>query len=100
MSSSCLPPPPSCKPPPGRSSHTSQWINTTYSNATDFVNPAVVAGAVFNQTSPPWYPSPWGEGLGDWEAAYTRARAFVSQMTLIEKVNVTTGVGYVLTMDF
>lgn len=46
-------------------------------------------------TSPPSYPSPWGSGLGDWGAAYEKAHAFVSQLTLLEKVNLTTGVGYV-----
>ena len=44
-------------------------------------------------TSPPSYPSPWGSGAGDWAAAYQKARAFVSQLTLLEKVNLTTGVG-------
>jgi beta-glucosidase len=28
-----------------------------------------------------------------WQDAYARAREFVSQMTLLEKVNLTTGVG-------
>ncbi|EHY54565.1 hypothetical protein HRR83_004314 [Exophiala dermatitidis] len=45
-------------------------------------------------TSPPSYPSPWGSGSGDWAAAYEKARAFVSQLTLLEKVNLTTGVGW------
>ena len=44
-------------------------------------------------TSPPSYPSPWGSGAGDWASAYQKARAFVSQLTLLEKVNLTTGVG-------
>lgn len=44
-------------------------------------------------TSPPSYPSPWGAGTGDWAAAYEKAHAFVSQLTLLEKVNLTTGVG-------
>jgi hypothetical protein len=43
--------------------------------------------------SPPAYPSPWGAGTGDWGAAYAKARAFVSQLTLMEKVNLTTGTG-------
>ena len=43
--------------------------------------------------SPPKYPSPWGSGSGEWADAYTKARAIVSQMTLLEKVNLTTGVG-------
>jgi beta-glucosidase len=43
--------------------------------------------------SEPSYPSPWGSGAGDWGAAYVKARAFVTQLTLLEKVNLTTGVG-------
>ena len=45
--------------------------------------------------SPPFYPSPWmnPKAVG-WEEAYAKARDFVSQMTLLEKVNLTTGVGY------
>jgi hypothetical protein len=43
--------------------------------------------------SPPSYPSPWGSGQGDWAAAYEKARAFVSGLTLLEKVNLTTGIG-------
>lgn len=50
-------------------------------------------GPIF--TSPPSYPSPWGSGAGDWGAAYEKAHAFVSQLTLLEKVNLTTGVGSV-----
>lgn len=46
-------------------------------------------------TSPPHYPSPWGSGAGEWADAYTKARAFVKQLTLLEKVNLTTGVGCV-----
>ena len=46
------------------------------------------------ESSPPKYPSPWGEGLGDWADAYAKARDFVSQLTLTEKVNLTTGVGW------
>jgi beta-glucosidase len=36
------------------------------------------------------------DGSGDWSAAYEKAKAFVSQLTLLEKVNLTTGVGYAL----
>lgn len=32
--------------------------------------------------------------MGDWEAAYQKATAFVSQLTLTEKVNLTTGTGW------
>jgi len=65
--------------------------DTTYPNAT---SEAAIPGAQTNQTSPPRYPSPWGSGLGDWAEAYAQAKAFVSQLTLPEKVNLTTGVGW------
>ncbi|KAF2455846.1 beta-glucosidase 1 [Lineolata rhizophorae] len=51
-------------------------------------------GAEFGQTSPPFYPSPWMDGSGTWGEAYEKAQDFVSQMTLLEKVNLTTGVGW------
>ena len=31
---------------------------------------------------------------GEWEDAYTKAKDFVTQLTLLEKVNLTTGIGY------
>lgn len=44
--------------------------------------------------SPPFYPSPWMDpNAAGWEDAYVKAKAFVSQMTILEKVNLTTGVG-------
>jgi hypothetical protein len=63
---------------------------TTYPNATD---PGAIPGAQSFQTSAPFYPSPWMTGAGDWASAYEQAKAFVSQLTLLEKVNLTTGVG-------
>lgn len=44
--------------------------------------------------SPPSYPSPWMRGGLGWEEAYQKAQKFVSQLTLLEKVNLTTGVGW------
>ncbi|RDW78055.1 beta-glucosidase-3 [Coleophoma crateriformis] len=45
--------------------------------------------------SPPSYPSPWVYGgVKDWADAYQKAVDFVSQLTLLEKVNLTTGVGW------
>ena len=32
-------------------------------------------------------------GDGEWADAYKKAKEFVSQLTLLEKVNLTTGVG-------
>lgn len=48
----------------------------------------------FLETSDPFYPSPWMDPDADgWREAYVQAREFVSQLTLMEKVNLTTGVG-------
>lgn len=48
-------------------------------------------------SSDPYYPSPWMDPQANgWEDAYAKAKAFVAQLTLAEKVNLTTGVGYVL----
>lgn len=38
--------------------------------------------------------SRWVEGTGEWAQAYAKAKAFVSQLTLLEKVNLTTGTGW------
>ncbi|KAK5661728.1 hypothetical protein OQA88_9828 [Cercophora sp. LCS_1] len=40
------------------------------------------------------YPSPWGSGGDGWDEAYAKAKAFVSKLTLVEKVNITTGTGW------
>lgn len=44
--------------------------------------------------SPPWYPSPLGGTLQSWEKSYRRASTLVSEMSLAEKVNITTGTGW------
>lgn len=44
--------------------------------------------------SPPSYPSPWMRGGLGWDDAYNKAKTFVSGLTLLEKVNLTTGVGW------
>ncbi|KAL8903404.1 MAG: hypothetical protein Q9207_003950 [Kuettlingeria erythrocarpa] len=71
---------------------TAPFPNATYPNATS-PNPAAAESSE-TAFSPPYYPSPWGSGSGDWASAYERARTFVSQLTLPEKVNLTTGVGW------
>lgn len=71
--------------PPG-----TPYPGSTYADAVDSYDSA---GAKSFQTSAPFYPSPWTEGAGDWADAYTKAKAFVSKLTLTEKVNLTTGVG-------
>lgn len=41
--------------------------------------------------SAPYYPSPVGNGSGDWANAYVKARTLVSNMTDLEKNNITYG---------
>lgn len=41
--------------------------------------------------SEPVYPTPQGQGRGDWASAYSRAKALVAQMTNDEKNNITYG---------
>lgn len=43
--------------------------------------------------SPPYYPAPNGGWLSNWADAYEKAHQVVSNMTLAEKVNLTTGTG-------
>ena len=45
--------------------------------------------------SPPWYPSPKGGTTSTWSASYDKAKVMVAKMSLVEKVNITTGTGYV-----
>ncbi|KAI9672787.1 MAG: hypothetical protein M1831_000222 [Alyxoria varia] len=60
----------------------------------EFEEEYTAAGAKSDQRSPPVYPSPWMDGSGDWGDAYERAQKFVKDLTLIEKVNLTTGTGW------
>ncbi|RQM04971.1 hypothetical protein DH86_00003692 [Scytalidium sp. 3C] len=47
-----------------------------------------------NGQSPPWYPTPAGGTVMRWMNSYKKAAKMVSQMTLPEKVNITTGTGW------
>ena len=42
----------------------------------------------------PWYPAPKGGWVSSWADSYAKAQAVVSNMTLAEKVNITSGTGY------
>ncbi|KAK4991357.1 hypothetical protein LTR66_006568, partial [Elasticomyces elasticus] len=44
--------------------------------------------------SPPWYPTPRGGTLQKWSESYSKAADLVRQMTLVEKVNITTGTAW------
>ncbi|KAF2190691.1 glycoside hydrolase family 3 protein [Zopfia rhizophila CBS 207.26] len=48
--------------------------------------------------SPPWYPTPKGGTDAAWEESYKKAAELVKQMTLVEKVNITTGTGWSMQM--
>lgn len=63
---------------------------------------ALLVGSAFGQAqitsdthfygeSEPVYPSPQISGLGSWASAFSRAQAFVSQLTIEEKTNLTGG---------
>ncbi|GFN12275.1 hypothetical protein AtubIFM54640_009537 [Aspergillus tubingensis] len=41
-----------------------------------------------------WFPTPKGGALEEWAEDYRKAEALVSRMTLIEKINITTGIGW------
>ena len=51
-------------------------------------------GTQGNVQSPPWYPTPRGGTHESWTDSYSKAADMVSRMSLPEKVNVTTGVGW------
>ncbi|KAL9105027.1 MAG: hypothetical protein Q9163_000124 [Psora crenata] len=44
--------------------------------------------------SPPWYPTPRGGAAKTWQTSYEKASAMVEKMSLVEKVNITTGTGW------
>ncbi|KAF2669413.1 hypothetical protein BT63DRAFT_446947 [Microthyrium microscopicum] len=48
--------------------------------------------------SPAFYPSPKGGSAREWADSYAKAAKMVRQMTLPEKVNVTTGIGWMMGM--
>lgn len=52
------------------------------------------AGSPNEGQSAPWYPSPQGGTSQEWRESYDKAASLVDQMTLVEKVNVTTGIGW------
>lgn len=46
--------------------------------------------------SPPWYPTPRGGTLSSWQQSYEKAQKMVARMSLVEKVNITTGTGWAM----
>jgi beta-glucosidase len=47
-----------------------------------------------NYSTPDYYPTPNGGWVSNWTDAYAKAQLVVANMTLAEKVNVTSGTGY------
>lgn len=47
-------------------------------------------------TAKPYYPSPLGGWTADWADSYAKAKAFVSQLTLAEKTNISAGTGFLM----
>ena len=55
---------------------------------------ALPASRSQSPSSEKYFPSPWATGGTDWDKAVEQARDFVAQLTLTEKVNLTTGTGW------
>lgn len=73
------------------SNHTNPLYTYNYTSGIKINN---TSPGVNNSFSPPFYPSPETRGKGNWTFAVEKARSFVAQLTLEEKVNLTTGVGW------
>ncbi|WPG97361.1 putative beta-glucosidase e [Acrodontium crateriforme] len=58
----------------------------------------VKAGVPEDGESEPWYPSPRGGTVEKWKESYRKAADLVGQMTLVEKVNITSGIGWSMGM--
>jgi beta-glucosidase len=67
------------------------WNSAIYASAFAV---GLAIGQLIDGQSPPSYPSPWMRGGLGWDDAYAKATTFVSQLTLLEKVNLTSGVGW------
>lgn len=46
--------------------------------------------------SPPWYPSPRGGTISTWADSYSKAQRMIAKLSLVEKVNITTGTGWAM----
>jgi len=55
-------------------------------------------GVPVDGQSDPWYPAPRGGTVEEWADSYKKAYELVKQMTLVEKVNITTGTGWSMGM--
>ncbi|KAL9088881.1 MAG: hypothetical protein Q9159_002845 [Coniocarpon cinnabarinum] len=69
------------------------WKGSSY---LPHVTPTYQSNVRIDGESPAWYPSPRGGTMPRWEAAYEKAWDMVRNMTLAEKVNITTGTGWMM----
>jgi beta-glucosidase-like glycosyl hydrolase len=53
---------------------------------------------LINGQSPSWYPTPRGGTVSSWQDSYNKAQKMVSRMSLVEKVNITTGTGWAMNL--
>ncbi|KAH6712503.1 putative beta-glucosidase M [Leptodontidium sp. MPI-SDFR-AT-0119] len=60
--------------------------------ATLILGQEITSDSYFYGQSPAVYPSPIGEGTGDWASAYQKAKHFVAQLSNEEKASLTYGV--------
>ena len=82
---------PACTPSSGSSSN-SNCTNGGDNGNTNTGEPRVI-GADWAK-SVPYYPAPRGGWSSDWVESYRKAAIMVNKMSLLEKVNITTGVGW------
>lgn len=54
-------------------------------------NGSIITNDTYFYGESPLVPPPAGTGAGNWSAAYGKAKAFVAQLSLDEKVNFTAG---------
>jgi beta-glucosidase len=55
-------------------------------------NESIISKDTYFYGQSPLVPLPLGTGVGNWSAAYAKAKAFVAQLSLDEKINFTAGV--------
>ncbi|KAL2785213.1 glycoside hydrolase superfamily [Aspergillus keveii] len=68
-------------------------IATSCTHASPVGGPLEARASNNEAFSPPYYPAPKGGWVSNWVEAYEKAHRIVSNMTLAEKVNLTTGTG-------
>ncbi|KAJ4356174.1 uncharacterized protein N0V89_004204 [Didymosphaeria variabile] len=93
------------RPKPGRSCGIRQWCCWLLVFVTSVILLFTAGGLwayrrtlVKDGMSPPWYPTPKGGADAAWAESYKKAAEMIRQMTLVEKVNITTGVGWSMGM--